>query len=141
QAHLEKMLSHLPQRRRERSERMKQVGRDIILSTVEHLLNELRAIYASLPAVLDYFDAVQQDMVAHVDDFRKPDESVNVSGMTVVTHQTFSNYQINVLTSNHKKTGAPIVSEDNPTYSNLIGRVEHIAQLGALVTNFMLIKP
>lgn len=141
QAHLEKMLSHLPQRRRERSERIKQVGRDIMLSTVEHLLNELRVIYASLPDVLDYFDAVQQDMVAHVDDFRKPDESVNVSGMTVVTHQTFSNYQINVLTSNHKKSGAPIVSEDNPTYSNLIGRVEHIAQLGALVTNFMLIKP
>lgn len=25
-----------------------------------------------------------------------------------------------------------MVSEDNPTYSNLIGRVEHIAQLDAL---------
>ena len=40
QAHLEKMLSHLPQRRRERSERIKQLNRDIMLSIVEHMINE-----------------------------------------------------------------------------------------------------
>ena len=37
--------------------------------------------------------------------------------------------------------GPPVVSEDNPTYANLVGRVEHIAQLGALITDFTLIKP
>ena len=37
--------------------------------------------------------------------------------------------------------GAPIVYEDNPTYDNLVGRIEHVAQMGTLVTNFMLIKP
>lgn len=141
QAHLEKILARLPQRRRERSERIKQLNHDIMLSSIAHMLNELREIYAGLPAVLDFFDAVQQDMLLHVDDFRKPDESVNISGMTVVTHQTFNNYQVNVLSSNHQKPGAPIVYEDNPTYSNLIGRVEHIAQFGALVTHFTLIKP
>ena len=141
QAHLEKILARLPQRRRDRSERIKQLNHDIMLSAVTHMLNELREIYAGLPSVLDFFDAVQQDMVLHVDDFRKPDESVNISGMTVVTHQTFNNYQVNVLSSNHQKPGAPIVYEDNPTYSNLVGRVEHISQFGALVTNFTLIKP
>lgn len=141
QAHLEKILARLPQRRRERSEHIKQLNHDIMLSSIAHMLNELREIYADLPDVLDFFDAVQQDMVLHVDDFRKPDESVNISGMTVVTHQTFNNYQVNVLSSNHQKPGAPIVYEDNPTYSNLVGRVEHIAQFGALVTHFTLIKP
>jgi lon-related putative ATP-dependent protease len=33
------------------------------------------------------------------------------------------------------------VYEDNPTFTALIGRVEHIAQLGALVTDFNLIRP
>lgn len=141
QAHLEKILSHLPQRRRERSERIKQLNREMMLSSVAHMIDELRAIYAGLPDVLAYFDAVQQDMVMRVDDFRKPDESINISGMSVVTHQTFNNYQVNVLTSNHHTAGAPVISEDNPTYSNLVGRVEHISQFGALVTNFTLIKP
>lgn len=141
QTHLEKILSHLPQRRRERSECIKQLNHEMMRSAVAHMIDELRALYADLPDVLAYFDAVQQDMVMHVDDFRKPDESINISGMSVVTHQTFNNYQVNVLTCNHQKPGAPVVCEDNPTYSNLVGRVEHVSQFGALVTHFTLIKP
>lgn len=141
QTHLEKILSQLPQRRRERAERIRQLSRDLMLSTVGQMIKELRANYADLPEVLDFFNQVQHDMELHVDDFRKPDETVNISGMTVITQQAFSNYEVNVLAANHKTPGAPIISEDNPTYSNLVGRVEHVSQFGALVTNFTLIKP
>jgi lon-related putative ATP-dependent protease len=138
---LEKILGRVPHWQKERSERIKQLNRETTLSTVEHMLNELRTSYADLPGVLEYFDAVQQDMVENGDDFRKQNEAISVSGMTIVSHETFHRYQVNVLVTNGKKSGAPIVSEDNPTYSNLVGRVEHIAQLGALVTDFTLIKP
>lgn len=140
QERLEKVLNHLPQWRRERSERIKQLNRDIMLSIVAHMIDELREQYADLPDILSFLDAVQRDMILHVDDFRKSDESINISGIPVVTHPTFSNYQVNVLVSNHTKAGAPLINEDNPTYSNLMGRVEHISQFGALVTNFTLIK-
>lgn len=36
--------------------------------------------------------------------------------------------------------GAPIIYEDHPTLQNLVGRVEHIPQMGALITDFTLIK-
>jgi lon-related putative ATP-dependent protease len=36
--------------------------------------------------------------------------------------------------------GAPIVYEDHPTLQNLVGRVEHVPQMGALITDFTLIK-
>lgn len=36
--------------------------------------------------------------------------------------------------------GAPVVYEDHPTLQNLVGRVEHLPQMGALITDFMLIK-
>jgi predicted ATP-dependent protease len=84
---------------------------------------------------------VQQDMVDNVDDFRKQEETATIGGMNIVSHQTFHRYQVNVLVTSGRKSGAPIVAEDNPTYSNLVGRVEHIAQLGALLTDFTLIKP
>ena len=141
QEKLENIFSRLPQWRRERSERMRQLNREMMLATLVHLLDELRELYADLPDVLDYFNAVQEDMVNHVDDFRKQEESISLSGMTIITHQTFHNYQINVLVSNGSGEGAPILSENNPTYSNLIGRVEYISQMGTLVTDFMLIKP
>lgn len=138
---LEKILSQLPQLWKERSERVKQLNRETTLSTVKHMMDELRTRFSDLPAIQKYLDIVQQDMVEHADDFLKQEESASLSGLTFVTRETFHRYQVNVLVTNGKKSGAPIVSEDNPTYSNLIGRVEHIAQLGALVTDFTLIKP
>ena len=38
-------------------------------------------------------------------------------------------------------TGAPVIYEDYPTLGNLVGRIEHRAQMGALMTDFTLIKP
>ena len=37
--------------------------------------------------------------------------------------------------------GAPVVFQDFPSYQNLVGRVEHRAMFGTLVTDFTLIKP
>ena len=141
QERLEKVLRQMPQWRRERQEQVKLLDREITLSAVGHLVNELKGGYTDLPEVQKYLDLVQQDMVENADDFRKQDESTSIAGMTVVTHQTFHRYQVNALVTNSATPGAPIVSEDIPTYSNLVGRVEHIAQLGALVTDFTLIKP
>ncbi|HET7832816.1 MAG TPA: ATP-binding protein [Gallionella sp.] len=142
QKRLESILSHIPQLQKERSERLKQLNRETTLVVVQHMMDELRASFATFPEVLKYFDVVQQDMVEHGDDFRKQQrESATLSGITMVASESFHRYQVNVLVTNGKKPGAPIVSEDNPTYSNLVGRVEHIAQLGALVTDFTLIKP
>jgi len=50
-------------------------------------------------------------------------------------------YKVNLLVNNAKTEGAPVVFEDNPTYQNLIGRVENVARMGTLTTDFTLIKP
>lgn len=140
QERLEKILGQIPQWWKERSERVKQLNRETTLSAVKQVMDDLRADFADLPAIQEYLDSVQQDMVEHADDFLKQDESASLSGLTISTSKMFHRYQVNVLVSNGKESGAPIVSEDNPTYSNLVGRVEHIAQLGALITDFTLIK-
>ncbi|MCA3749600.1 MAG: Lon protease family protein, partial [Rubrobacter sp.] len=50
-------------------------------------------------------------------------------------------YQVNVLVDRGGTDRAPVIYEDNPTYKNLLGRVEYMAQMGALVTDFNLIRP
>jgi lon-related putative ATP-dependent protease len=52
----------------------------------------------------------------------------------------FRRYQVNVIVDGSAETGAPVVYEDNPTYMNLVGAVEHLAELGTLVTDFGLIR-
>jgi predicted ATP-dependent protease len=50
-------------------------------------------------------------------------------------------YSVNVLVDREGAAGAPVIYEDNPTYASLVGRVEHVQQMGAMVTDFTLIKP
>jgi lon-related putative ATP-dependent protease len=47
---------------------------------------------------------------------------------------------VNLIVDNGDTDGAPVVFEDNPNYQNLVGQVEQIAQMGALVTDFNLIQ-
>lgn len=142
QRRLEKVVRQIPQWRRERHERIKALDKETALWAVAHPVDELKAAYQGLPDVLTYLDHVQQDIVENLDDFRKQEESPSGLGsLGLGRQQSLHRYQVNVLATNGKKKGAPIVSEDSPTYSNLVGRVEHLAQFGALLTDFTLIKP
>lgn len=49
-------------------------------------------------------------------------------------------YDVNLFVDNAETSGAPLVFEDHPTLSNLMGCIEREAELGALVTDFTLIK-
>ncbi|MFB6260109.1 MAG: AAA family ATPase, partial [Thiohalorhabdaceae bacterium] len=50
-------------------------------------------------------------------------------------------YRVNLLVDNGQAEGAPVVYADLPTHQHLVGRVEHQAQQGALLTDFRLIRP
>jgi lon-related putative ATP-dependent protease len=47
---------------------------------------------------------------------------------------------VNLLVEHPGAAAAPIVYESKPSVQNLLGRVEHIAELGALTTNFSMIR-
>ncbi|MDL2307575.1 AAA family ATPase [Desulfovibrio sp. OttesenSCG-928-C06] len=49
-------------------------------------------------------------------------------------------YDVNVFVDNSGISGAPIVFENHPTLSNLLGSIERESEMGALVTNFTLAK-
>ena len=141
QQRLEKILNQIPQWMKERSEQVAQLNRETTRATVQHVMEDLHRAFDDLSLIQKYLDAVQHDIIEHADDFRHPEETTKVSGLTLTARESFHRYQVNLLVTNGKQAGAALVSEDNPTYSNLVGRVEHIAQLGALVTDFTLIQP
>ena len=52
----------------------------------------------------------------------------------------FDRYKVNSIVSQGEGAHAPVVTEDNPTAFNLIGRSEHLSRYGTLITDFSLIK-
>lgn len=117
-----------------------------------HLVDELRARYHDVAAVLRYLDAVQTDIVENADEtadaFRRDREKEApaaappaLPGLALPEENPFIRYEVNVLVDNGGLSGAPVVLESNPTYHNLVGRIEHRSVWGGVATNFTLIKP
>lgn len=52
----------------------------------------------------------------------------------------FTRYTVNILVDNAGLAGAPVIVEDHPTAHNLLGCIERESEMGALVTDFTLIK-
>lgn len=143
---LEQIIHRLPQVRREGQRRIRELERDVTMSAVGHLIDELKKEYAPLPKVVSYLEAVQQAVIDNADDFRRQEEGqeITILGISLARAAGASalrRYEVNVLIDHSGAKGAPVIYEDNPSYQSLVGRVEHISQMGALVTDFTLIKP
>ncbi len=128
----------------ERRERMRALNREVASYSVNLALTELRRSFSELPAVQKYLATVEQNLVDNAEDFRAaPDApaAVMVDGAPGSRAAALRRYSVNLLVAQDGHAGAPVVSEEHPTHQNLLGRIEHTAQLGALVTDFTLIKP
>lgn len=142
QEDLQHIAQEMPRWRRENRERMKTLNDEVALAAVGNIMDELKRRYNDIPKVLDYLEAVQQDVLDNVDDFLIKEGEGRGSVMPM-GEQTPSlrRYEVNVLVSHETDKGAPVIYEDNPTFQNLLGRVEYMSQFGNLVTDFTLIKP
>lgn len=136
---LHKIVHQFPRWRREHQKKIREFNQETISLAVGHLVDELRAQYSDLKEIMAFLDAIQDDIVESAGELREPVSSENLEGVTTVS--PLQRYQVNLLVGNGKGEGAPVEFEDHPTYPNLIGRIEHIAHMGTLVTNFNLIKP
>lgn len=135
---LKETMSHLPEWQREMQQQFSRLNRETMELTVTEFINELVERYQSNDKISAYLTQAKQDIVENVDMFRQAGES---NGKTFTARDPeFTRYRINVLVDNADTQGAPVIFEDNPTYQNLLGRIEHQARYGALQTDFTLIK-
>jgi len=150
QQELQDLLQIVPSLQREVRRRIRDLDREIISAAVGSLLKELREKYSELPQILDHLDAVHNDVVENANRFIQPEEPpgelgdlspVIPEGLKRSVPSPGRRYIVNLLVDNQNSTGAPVIFVDNPTFQNLIGRVDHVARMGALTTDFTLIKP
>jgi lon-related putative ATP-dependent protease len=144
QGQLQETLRSMPDLERKHRERVKEANREVALYAAGHLLEEIRRRWADLPAVLAHLDAVQQDVVDNVHEFLAGNEGDGdaASQMRRLLAETpaLRRYGVNVMVEHAGHEGAPIVHVDLPTLANLVGRIEHHAHFGALVTDFTLVR-
>ena len=104
-------------------------------------VDELNEQYSDHGDVVQYLERVKEDILANLDDFKDEEEQVPIPGLKIPKDtDPFHKYQVNVLVDNCNIEGAPVVIETNPSFYNLVGRLEYRSTMGTMATDFTLIQ-
>ncbi len=145
QDNLVDLMQDLRRREKEARKDLRELDRQTIQFATNHLIDELSEQYKQYDAVLRHFEQMKQDLVENVARFRDGEEHTPpfpipdafITGERV----PYDRYRINALVTRSDAEGAPVVFEMNPTLDRLTGEVEYQTRMGALITDFTMIKP
>ncbi|SHN63643.1 Lon protease family protein [Desulfovibrio litoralis] len=99
-----------------------------------------------------YIEMLQKDILENLEAFLLKELPIQASFQQGVSQapshlpnqeqleQIDHRYEANLIVDNSKLQGAPIIHDDHPTLSNLLGCIERESEMGALITDFSLIK-
>jgi lon-related putative ATP-dependent protease len=144
-ARLQHVMRTAPKLGREIRKKIHKLEREVASLAVAGLIDDLMQKYQELPDVVDHLQRMQEDIVENVSLFLPQPQGQGLlaqlggsaaSRELAVTRR----YAINVLVDRSECEGAPVVFEDQPSFTELIGKIEHEAEFGTLVTNLGLIQ-
>ncbi|MEZ5126087.1 MAG: AAA family ATPase [Thermoleophilia bacterium] len=149
QDELQTVLLQVPRWQREFQTRLRELKDDVTSLVVADAIDDLLAAYKDLPDVLTYLEAVRSSVHDQLEDFLGNGEEKDGEGPAarlplpdaLKKSPALRRYQVNVLVDSSDAGGAPVIYESNPSYLNMVGRVEQMSVMGALLTDFTLIKP
>jgi lon-related putative ATP-dependent protease len=139
-------LREIQDLQQEAKEEIRELDQQVVGYAVEHLIDKLKEKYAEYQNVVEFLEAVREDILKNVDAFKQAQQMEQAQQMLPFMQAqqrgqpNFDKYRANLIVDNCETEGAPLILESNPTHANLLGRVEHQARMGALVTNFQMIK-
>jgi lon-related putative ATP-dependent protease len=156
QSELQDIIRQMPSAKREMRQAKKELDREVASYAIKELFEEIREKFSDLDNVQKFLDKVEEDIVENVQPIMSNQgdqqgsnplmqmmgggqQSQNPSESSA--NPILDRYRVNVMVDHSETEGAPVVYEDNPGYKNLLGRVEYKSKMGALTTNFNLIKP
>lgn len=124
--------------------------RDLDRETMSQVLDSLLTPMAQqfsracrVPSLTEYFTDLREDILKHTEVFLQKDAFSGPPGdghANVPAEAALYRYSANLLVDNADLRGAPIVVEDHPTVANLLGCIERESEMGALITDFTLVR-
>jgi lon-related putative ATP-dependent protease len=124
-------------------EAVRKLNHDVTLYAIDGLITELLEKYSRAAEIKEYLEEVRGDIVANAEQFLTPPKELLQQQQQIPfqwrREASLRKYDVNVIVDNSSTKGAPVVTETNPAYANVLGRIEREALFGALTTDFTMI--
>jgi len=146
---LGEILKAAPAREKDHRRQVEELNYEMARAGVEDAIADVTATLPEIDALRAYLETVRADLIENAQIFLIRDDQMQGGPFPGATskHYTrpqFQRYAVNVIVGDggaDEGGGAPVIRESLPTLGNLIGRIEYASEMGALVTNFTMIRP
>jgi predicted ATP-dependent protease len=126
------------------NDRVEAYAGEVARRLLQDRLKPLQDQYIGYEDILSFLQAIEDDVVENLDRFvTLPDGNADSPDDAESNHEAaafFIRYRVNILVEQKPENGAPVIFETNPTYPNVIGRIEKRAYMGAVTTDFTLVQ-
>ena len=133
---------------RDTAEKLQQSDREVADHTISRLFEKLVAKYEVYEDIVKYLGDLKSFTIDKIETFKANGEEKAVNPLMSLTgaggkanDDTFLPFEINVFVDNGNAKGPPIVTETNPNYVNLFGKIERKFILGGYVSDHTMLKP
>ena len=147
QEKLQNILQQVPLWQRDAKQEIKELNKEMANFAIGGLIKELTEKYQPYEKVTEHIDQIQNQIIDNADEFLPNEGQEAINFLEALYQQRdrstsmMDRFKVNVVVDNSDCEGAPVIFENNPTFANLIGRFDHFAQMGTLMTDFRMIKP
>jgi hypothetical protein len=134
---LAQTMRTIPGRDKERRQRIEALNREMAEMAVGRAMDDIPAEFHEIPELARHLTDIRTDLVANAGAFLAEDD-----GPAPPLDLAMNRYRANpLLRGTDYNGGAPVIYPDAPDVGYLVGRIEHIPHMGALLTDFTQIKP
>jgi len=134
-----------------------ELERETARLAIAGIFESFRQTWKSYKRITAHLSAIEEDILARIRRFIHDDKSshneqneqtpsgtkrrsLEEEDETEFDEPLFVRYRVNVLVTNAKDRGAPVVFETHPTASNIIGKIEQRLRAGETITDFTRIR-
>lgn len=115
---------------------------NIALLTINVHINTMKNKYKKVKKIPKFLDNIKNDILKNLSYYITDDTSnkQNNNPMKPEQPKPWTNYKVNLFVDNSNLEGAPIIMDNNYSYTSLFGKLEYENQFGVLKTDYTMLK-
>ena len=127
-------------------DKLQNADKDVADFTTSRLFKSLLREYKDSPNITGYLNDLKSFTLNNLDIFKEKGESpqpaLGIPASQIISgRDPFLPFQVNVFVDNSHTEGLPVITEPNPNYTNLFGKIERRFLFGGYLSDHTMLKP